>query len=156
MFTSGSILFPVRFRQALWSTYANAGLTEPSTPTPTQQCLCKTAAGGRGQNICMPFFLHPSFPTLSFLSGVFLSFLSLDHLCFLFPFFSRHHLQHVKDELCPYCRFDQSLWVPLRKMLLWQVPLTPNPSVPRMTLDLCWLYHIGGKACVLFGLLLVA
>ncbi len=87
MFTSGPILFPVRFRQTLWSTYANAGLTESSTPTPTQQCLCKTAAGGRGQNIFMPFFLHPFFPpTLSFLSRVFfyLSFhLTVCAFCFL-------------------------------------------------------------------------
>lgn len=86
MFTSGPILFSVRFRQALWSTYANAGLTEPSTPTPTQQCLCKTAAGGRGQNIFMPFFLHPFFPPNSVLSlqGVFYLFFHLTVCAFCF------------------------------------------------------------------------
>ncbi len=87
MFTSGPILFSVRFRQTLWSTYANAGLTESSTPTLTQQCLCKTAARGRGQNIFMPFFPPHFFPPNSVLSlqGVFyVSFhLTVCSFCFL-------------------------------------------------------------------------
>lgn len=150
MFTSGPILFSVRFRQTLWSTYANAGLTESSTPTLTQQCLCKTAARGRGQNIFMPFFLHTFSPQLCpFSPGCFLCFPSRDRLCFLFPFFSQCHLQHVKDELCPSRRFDQSLWLPLREMLLWLFPYNLYPWLP---MDLRSLYQINGEACAQFYL----